>query len=89
MKKIFSIFIFLLCAGTVFAANPPRVNKTLPFHKGINFTLWLDGNEPHRAANFGRQDFEDIRSLGVDCTRLFRMTKIKCRLSRKIRVQRI
>ncbi|WP_318662144.1 glycoside hydrolase family 5 protein [Treponema sp.] len=71
MKKIFSIFIFLLCAGTVFAANPPRVNKTLPFHKGINFTLWLDGNEPHRVANFGRQDFEDIRSLGVDCTRLY------------------
>lgn len=71
MKKIFSIFIFLLCSGTVFAANPPRVNKTLPFHKGINFTLWLDGNEPHRVANFGRQDFEDIRSLGVDCTRLY------------------
>lgn len=71
MKKIFSIFIFLLCAGTFFAANPPRVNKTLPFHKGINFTLWLDGNEPHRVANFGRQDFEDIRSLGVDCTRLY------------------
>lgn len=71
MKKIFSVFIFLLCAGTVFAANPPRVNKTLPFHKGINFTLWLDGNEPHRVANFGRQDFEDIRSLGVDCTRLY------------------
>ena len=71
MKKIFSIFIFLLCSETVFAANPPRVNKTLPFHKGINFTLWLDGNEPHRVANFGRQDFEDIRSLGVDCTRLY------------------
>ncbi|WP_407436863.1 glycoside hydrolase family 5 protein [Treponema sp.] len=71
MKKLFSIFIFLLYAGTVFAANPPRVNKTLPFHKGINFTLWLDGNEPHRVANFGRQDFEDIRSLGVDCTRLY------------------
>nr|WP_318659183.1 cellulase family glycosylhydrolase [uncultured Treponema sp.] len=71
MKKIFSFFIFLLYAGTVFAANPPRVNKTLPFHKGINFTLWLEGNEPHRAANFGRQDFEDIRSLGVDCTRLY------------------
>lgn len=71
MKKLFSIFIFLLYAGTVFAANPPRVNKMLPFHKGINFTLWLEGNEPHRVANFGRQDFEDIRSLGVDCTRLY------------------
>lgn len=71
MKKLFSIFIFLLCAGTVFAANPLRVNKTLPFHKGINFTLWLEGGKPYNVANFGRQDFEDIRSLGVDCTRLY------------------
>ena len=62
----------LFCAFAVFAQKDvPRVNKTLPFHKGINFTLWLDGDQPANVANFGKQDFEDIKSLGADITRVY------------------
>lgn len=77
MKK-FRMF-FALIAICAFANLPlaakevevPRVNKTLPFHKGINFTLWLDGDQPANVANFGKQDFEDIKSLGADITRVY------------------
>ena len=75
-KVIFALLAIFIFANLTLASKEmevPRVNKTLPFHKGINFTLWLDGDQPANVANFGRQDFEDIRSLGADITRLYIM----------------
>ena len=77
MKKF--RFLFALIAVCTFAnltlaakeKELPRVNKTLPFSKGINLTCWLDHEQPYDVANFGKQDFEDIKSLGADITRLY------------------
>ena len=74
MKKIIALVLLLAAASCLFAAKAkevPRVNKTMPFSKGINLTCWLEGNQPYNVANFGRQDFEDIKSLGADITRLY------------------
>ena len=73
LRKLSALLIFAFCASFVFAANPPRVKKTMPFNKGINLTNWLMGNQPYDVANYGKQDFEDIKSLGADITRLYIM----------------
>ena len=75
MKKIIALVLLLAAATCLFAAKEkevPRVNKTMPFSKGINLTCWLDHDDsPVDVPNFGRQDFEDIKSLGADITRLY------------------
>lgn len=73
-RMFFALIAICAFANLTLAAKEvevPRVNKTLPFSKGINFTLWLDGDQPANVANFGKQDFEDIKSLGADITRLY------------------
>ena len=77
MKKF--RFLFALIAIWAFAnltlaakeVDVPRVNKTLPFSKGINLTCWLAGEQPDYVSTYGKQDFEDIKSLGADITRLY------------------
>lgn len=70
-RRLAVFLVFAFCTGLAFSENPPRVNKTLPFSKGINLTCWLDHEQPYDVANFGKQDFEDIKSLGADITRLY------------------
>lgn len=54
-------------AGTV-----PRVNVTMPFSKGLNLTGWLEpfGVSNSSSTHFGKSDFEDIKSLGVEIVRI-------------------
>ena len=76
MKKIIALVLLLAAATCLFAAKEkkvPRVNKTMPFSKGINLSNWLMGNQPYDVANYGKQDFEDIKNLGADITRLYIM----------------
>ena len=77
MKKIIALVLLLASATCLFAAKEkevPRVNKTLPFSKGINICHWLTAyNKPDEVANYGKQDFEDIKTLGADITRLYIM----------------
>ncbi len=75
MKRIaVLLFVFLACVST-FAAKEKevaKVNKVMPFTKGLNLTGWLEGydNSNWRSELFGRQDFEDIKSLGVEIVRI-------------------
>lgn len=72
MKRFLVCLILICCAFSVFAQKDvPRVNKTLPFHKGINLTCWLAGEQPDYVSTYGKQDFEDIKSLGADITRVY------------------
>ena len=76
MKKLIAFVLLFAAATCLFAAKEkkvPRVNKTMPFSKGINLSNWLMGNQPYDVANYGKQDFEDIKSLGADITRLYIM----------------
>lgn len=72
LRKLVILFIFACCASFVFAANPPRVKKTMPFTKGLNLSLWLEvrNNICWLSELFDRQDFEDIKSLGVEIVRI-------------------
>lgn len=52
--------------------NVPKVNVTMPFTKGLNLSGWL---EPFGVSNatstyYGKSDFEDIKSLGVEIVRI-------------------
>ncbi|MBO4729808.1 MAG: cellulase family glycosylhydrolase, partial [Spirochaetaceae bacterium] len=76
MKKIIAFVLLLAAATCLFAAKEkevPRVNKTMPFSKGLNLSNWLEdlGGGNSRSVMFNRQDFEDIKSLGADITRLY------------------
>ncbi|MBP5402098.1 MAG: glycoside hydrolase family 5 protein [Treponema sp.] len=84
MKKIKCIFlafaILVLGMSAIIAQEKndgkeiPRVNVTMPFSKGLNLSNWL---ELHRreysnieSEFFGKQDFIDIKSLGVEIIRI-------------------
>lgn len=73
MKKILGFILSLLCCGFIFAeGNTPRVEVTMPFHKGVNLSDYL---EPWYIGNicstfYGKQDFVDIKSIGADIVRL-------------------
>ncbi len=78
MKKLYSlifIVLFLFSAAFVFAAKEkevPKVEKTMPFSKGLSFGDWLE-EKGHGDANttlYTRQDFDDIKSLGVEILRI-------------------
>ncbi|MBO4387756.1 MAG: glycoside hydrolase family 5 protein, partial [Treponema sp.] len=75
MKKIIAFVQFvvlLLCFTAAKEKDVPKVQKTMPFTKGINLTGWLEGysNNNWRSDLFGKQDFEDIKSLGVEIVRI-------------------
>lgn len=52
--------------------NPVKVNKTLPFSKGINLTMWLEpfGIYNSGTTYFSKQDFIDIKNLGAEVIRI-------------------
>ncbi len=71
--KRFITAIFILCfTGFCVFSQSQKVNRKLPFTKGLNLSSWL---EPFGFANsskdwFGEQDFKDIKSLGVEAVRV-------------------
>ena len=73
MNKIFAAAISFICCLCAFAEKAvPRVEVTMPFHKGVNLSNWL---EPWYGLSvssnfFGRQDFEDMKSMGVEIVRV-------------------
>ena len=73
MNKIFAAAISFICCLCAFAEKTvPRVEVTMPFHKGVNLSNWL---EPWYGLSvssnfFGRQDFEDMKSMGVEIVRV-------------------
>ena len=77
MKKLYSlifVMLFVFSAAFVFAAKektPPKVEKTMPFSKGLNLSNRVEGHEDSnwRSVYFDRQDFEDIKSLGIEIIR--------------------
>ncbi len=75
MKKIIALVLLLAAATCLFAAKEKevaKVNKVMPFTKGLNLSGWLEdlGRGNSRSLMFNRQDFEDIKSLGVEVIRI-------------------
>ena len=80
MKKLCSVlFISIVLVSEFFAQkssdrqqNVSKVEKTMPYTKGLNLSGWLEayGNSNASSERFGRQDFEDIKSLGVEIVRV-------------------
>jgi endoglucanase len=76
MKKRFShmvrsiivihLIIFLLPASLHLAA------QQTPFHRGVNLTNWFQAPGPRQVQynKYGKEDFENIKSLGFDVIRL-------------------
>ncbi len=70
MKKIVSIIAAMaLFCGTELAAQTPRVKKQMPFNKGINLPVWMEYGR-FNTLLYGRKDFENIKSLGVEAVRV-------------------
>lgn len=67
MKRIqIQLFILLLA----FQLVPAQL--TTPFHRGVNLSNWFQGKTVHDVdfLRYTYEDFEDIKSLGVDVIRL-------------------
>ena len=70
MKRIaILLFAFIFCAAVFAQNNVPRTNKVLSFNKGINLTVWMEYSRMNTML-YGRKDFENIKSLGVEVVRL-------------------
>ncbi|AKQ46720.1 hypothetical protein TH63_15580 [Rufibacter radiotolerans] len=67
-KGPFWFILFLLVLGTVLNAHAQEA----PFRKGVNLTGWFQANSAKEISfsRYTRQDFEQIKSLGVDVIRL-------------------
>ena len=81
--KFLVLIIFAVCTAYFAAAGTntknssasdsvPKVNVKLPFTKGLNLSNWLEpfGYGNSASYYFGKQDFEDIKSLGVEVVRI-------------------
>lgn len=71
MKKIIGILLSLmLLTGLAFSAEPIlKVNKKLPFSKGLNLPQWLEYSRSNTML-YGKKDFENIKAMGVEVIRL-------------------
>ena len=72
-KEFFAAALFLLAfCFLAFGKEVPKVNKTLPFHKGISVNNWLEdfGCGNFKKNDYDKSDFENIKSLGVDFVRV-------------------
>jgi len=69
MNRILGVIIFFL-AGLLF--HPPASAQTPPFSRGVNLTSWFQASDVRQIqfTKYTRQDFEQIKSLGVDVIRL-------------------
>ena len=78
MKKIIfkimlSILTLLGLATNCNAYSGPKVEKKLPYSKGLNISEWLEpvpGFIDGHFDSFGKQDFIDIKNLGVEVVRI-------------------
>ena len=70
MKKVFASFVLLslFLASSIFS-QAQRVKKQLPFSKGINLTSWMEYGR-FNTLMYGKEDFENIKSLGVEVARI-------------------
>ena len=74
-KVVSALLAVFCCLNSGLAAKdtvPQKVNVTMPFSKGINLTGWLEdyGSGNYSSIYIGKQDFEDIKSLGVEIIRI-------------------
>ena len=72
LRKLVLTAAILFLTGAAFAAGVPRVNKTMPYAKGLNLSEWLEvgGFGNVRKCIYGKQDFENIKKLGVEIIRV-------------------
>ena len=72
LRKLVLTAAILFLTGAAFAAGVPRVNKTMPYAKGLNLSEWLEvgGFGNVRKCIYGKQDFENIKELGVEIIRV-------------------
>lgn len=76
-KNIFKIMLSILTllglATNCNAYSGPKVEKKLPYSKGLNISEWLEpvsGFIDGHFDSFGKQDFIDIKNLGVEVVRI-------------------
>lgn len=72
LRKLVLTAAILFLTGAAFATGVPRVNKTMPYAKGLNLSEWLEvgGFGNVRKCIYGKQDFENIKELGVEIIRV-------------------
>jgi endoglucanase len=65
-------WLFLGCFLFPFLSCFPVFGQETPFRKGVNLTNWFQANNAREIqfSRYTRQDFEQIKSLGVDVIRL-------------------
>lgn len=73
MRKFISfLLVFALFCSIGFALNQgtvQSVQKKLPFSKGVNLPGWFERNKMN-AMLYGKQDFENLRNMGVEIVRV-------------------
>ena len=59
-------------AVLLFLGNIHLEAQDAPFHRGVNLTNWFQASGPRQVqySKYGREDFENIKSLGFDVIRL-------------------
>lgn len=72
ISTILSMLLFITISTNLFAQNIQKVEVTMPFTKGLNLTSWLEpfGLSNANSSKFGKSDFQDIKSLGVEIVRI-------------------
>lgn len=73
IRKVFHIFLLLDILASVHANEVARVEKKLPYSKGLNISEWLEpaaGFNDGNFGNYGKEDFIDIKNLGVEVVRV-------------------
>lgn len=69
MKKHILALAFLLFLANFPFFGSPQIQKRLPFSKGVNLPVWMESSRLNTAL-YGKKDFENIKSLGVEVVRL-------------------
>ncbi len=73
LKTFFLSMTILATSANSFANPVTKVEAKLPFSKGLNLSNWLEPAWGIKDANycaFGKQDFIDIKNLGVEVIRI-------------------
>ena len=72
-KGLFSAVAFIVMSVNCAAYSGPKVEKKLPYSKGLNFSEWLEpvpGFIDGHFNSYGKQDFIDIKNMGVEVVRI-------------------
>lgn len=73
LKILFTAIIFMAVTTNCAAYSGPKVDKKLPFSKGLNFSEWLEpvqGFIDGHFNSYGKQDFIDIKNMGAEVVRI-------------------